>query len=1375
MKRLKIYILIYIIICISQRFIYLITKGTYTMNYTKRILSFFLTVTLCFLFFAHLLEAKTNAKDNGENGYVNRIDFANSVATKTDTYEYDLLIPDGAATPINATLDFNFTSDVSKLYVKVFNESGTVPTGVQEKSYETATVSKLYAIGMTVFGANCTLAKPELVLYLVVGTTSGLTFNSENVEKYKLTLRRFERLKSALIITTDNGNESFTPKPVLDSYVRHYSVTIPNAESLQSITITATPQTIADTRIDIGTSMNVSGATTIDFADYWNEDSQSAQIPISLTYTGNGSGVSTEYTLTVKSNDYTPIITKQPQPIICNKGDVAALSVEAEQPIEGSLSYQWMYNGIKITGATEADYQIPTDYAGQGYYYCVVTNVLNEDVFYSATSEKAYCGVNLTYISPPIIEKQPPLNDNYMTTYCVGERPNTIKFQATAKDYGTRLHNIIWVGTKQDGSDKIQESNELSGQEAYPTPQFKAGTYYYFLEIISVAVDDALNLQPASTFSNPVAITFTEYALDSFQGSGTESDPYIISSVADLEEIRRGIDDGFYFFNNYLKLTADIELPVDWQPLGTIIDVNFTEKPENASFGSSYPEWNGINVAPFSGTLDGDGHTITVAEGGLPLFNYVRDAKVKNLNIYGKQIQGAGLVNKSFIDYGTSGNYWESVVGQTIEINNVTLKSGSRTLLSGLVHGTGSGINSVIIQNSVIERDVIIGYDEQQNEIGSFVGEFNGKIENSISYATVKGVGSVGGLAGKKGQAMGSCDIINSAFLGEVIATHDRVGGIIGSGYIVSSAPATELVKIRNSYVAANITGNDKVGGIIGDESGSHYYVDRGNSYDLTGSQSITDNFFYGTLTANGSNVGGIVGYLWNFNKTLGTASNYWYASNAALLSIGGFAPIGLEWNEYNQPNEAQVSGLNLFASAKTNDEFADGTVLELLNGSDTSYKNWIQDTQYPIIDMFTPILSELSISGSYKTEYYIGDDLDLSGAVFTAHWSDGTINEISLSDITISGYDNTTRGVQTLTAAYGAVNTTFNVTVLKRALSTITVYLTLLGDDVHDSDEDGIRHLGKDNNLQVWIPRTAYTVDLNATVADVLKQALDSNNMMWSNPTGNYVESITRNGIELAEFTNGSTSGWVYALNGNYPLLGIAQQFLEEGDKIVFHYTDDYTQDKVNGALNDDSGDDDDDNGGTKPGGGGSGGGGGSSNPKPAAAEVTANSGDTKQTFSDVKSSDWFYSAVDWASANGFMTGTGDSQFSPQSQMTRAMLITVLARANGEDTSGGDTWYSKAVEWAMAKGITDGTNLNDNITREQLVTMLYRFTGEPASSGGIAFADADKISGYASAAVMWAVEQGIITGYEDGSFRPKNTATRAETAAILQRFITKQ
>ena len=157
---------------------------------------------------------------------------------------------------------------------------------------------------------------------------------------------------------------------------------------------------------------------------------------------------------------------------------------------------------------------------------------------------------------------------------------------------------------------------------------------------------------------------------------------------------------------------------------------------------------------------------------------------------------------------------------------------------------------------------------------------------------------------------------------------------------------------------------------------------------------------------------------------------------------------------------------------------------------------------------------------------------------------------------------------------------------------------------------------------------------------------------------------------------------------------------------------------------------------------------------------------------FSDVPATHWAYSAVEYVVDKGLFNGTSATTFSPETPMTRAMFFTVLARMDGVDTTGGTTWYDKALAWAVSEGISDGTNPEATITREQLAVMLYRYSGSPeAQASLITFSDAASVSDWAQDGMNWAVAQGILTGKTGGLLDPQGTASRAEVATMLMRM----
>ena len=161
----------------------------------------------------------------------------------------------------------------------------------------------------------------------------------------------------------------------------------------------------------------------------------------------------------------------------------------------------------------------------------------------------------------------------------------------------------------------------------------------------------------------------------------------------------------------------------------------------------------------------------------------------------------------------------------------------------------------------------------------------------------------------------------------------------------------------------------------------------------------------------------------------------------------------------------------------------------------------------------------------------------------------------------------------------------------------------------------------------------------------------------------------------------------------------------------------------------------------------------------------------DNSKDFIDTKNH-WSRDEVNFVAARELFNGVGDNLFGVSGDMTRGMVNTVLARLAGEDTNGGANWYDKGTEWAKKNGITDGANPTANITREQLAAMLYRFAGSPAVSGELSFADADQISGYAKDALLWAVQNGILNGTGNNLVAPKNSAERAQVAAMMARYL---
>lgn len=177
----------------------------------------------------------------------------------------------------------------------------------------------------------------------------------------------------------------------------------------------------------------------------------------------------------------------------------------------------------------------------------------------------------------------------------------------------------------------------------------------------------------------------------------------------------------------------------------------------------------------------------------------------------------------------------------------------------------------------------------------------------------------------------------------------------------------------------------------------------------------------------------------------------------------------------------------------------------------------------------------------------------------------------------------------------------------------------------------------------------------------------------------------------------------------------------------------------------------------------------------------IRVDSGDTIKildnsiSFTDT-GNHWAADAVDFVSARGLCYGTKANVFSPNAEMTRGMLATILARYADVDTAGGTTWYEKGAAWAVENGLSDGTGMEDNITREQLITIMYRYAlleGKQKGTGANlhGYTDADRVSSWAADAMSWAVGVGLIQGVTPETLAPQGNATRAQVAAILMHY----
>jgi hypothetical protein len=176
---------------------------------------------------------------------------------------------------------------------------------------------------------------------------------------------------------------------------------------------------------------------------------------------------------------------------------------------------------------------------------------------------------------------------------------------------------------------------------------------------------------------------------------------------------------------------------------------------------------------------------------------------------------------------------------------------------------------------------------------------------------------------------------------------------------------------------------------------------------------------------------------------------------------------------------------------------------------------------------------------------------------------------------------------------------------------------------------------------------------------------------------------------------------------------------------------------------------------------------------------------------YNDVEPSAWYAEAVRYVTENSLMNGTGGGAFSPETRMTRAMLVTVLYRYAGQpamssaapfsDIETGQ-WYTAAIAWAAGDGVVNGYadgrfGTNDHVTREQIASILYRYaerSGRSTSGASelTAYSDARAVSAYALDAVRWANANGLMQGRSASELAPGGDASRAEVATLIMRYI---
>ena len=792
-------------------------------------------------------------------------------------------------------------------------------------------------------------------------------------------------------------------------------------------------------------------------------------------------------------------------------------------------------------------------------------------------------------------------------------------------------------------------------------------------------------------------------------GSGTAADPYQIRTADEL-----------YWFAQYGGSSAHAKLMNDITINENVLDV------DGDLNGTGLREWTPINN--YTGTFDGGGHSISGLyiniENGISdtyvyvgLFGYIgRGGKVQDLNIKDSDITGSATVNDAGVSVG-------SVCGE----NHGTIENCSN---SGTVTGSGN--------------------------VGGFCGYNNaGTIENCYNTGPVSGsvtgkdaIANVGGVCGRNSGTIENCyntgSVNGRTDSGDAIA---YVGGVCGYN---DGAP------IENCYNTGNVTVTDGKDGI--------------KAY-----------------------VGGVCG-----RNNGGTITNCYWLNTSCDSGIGG------------------GNGTREKVESKSADPFTSGEVTWLLNAPQTAGP-WRQTLvgngdKFPNLDSTHREVVRVTVDEDYVSYLNSGDDFngepnkvyfDTKGERVDVPYpvtADTTLTTKSLVTPSITGsvtktYDGDTSVPEGhgLSITLGDIATGADVTATASSytyedtnageVKTIKASgITLAGDDADNyvfSTDTVTADVGeitprtltiaaedKNANMGDAIPELTYKVD-GLVGSDKLLEAPELTGVPDMTKAGEY--SITVIGGLASEnytisYVNGklvvgvsyvvTADGAVYYVlpkvgsfilpaapsKPGYIFMGWSDgnNTFQPGDEVGLFGDTDFTSVWAN------------------------------------MPDITSPEPDKPDElpFTDVPKTAWYYDAVKTAYEAGIMNGVTDTLFEPDGTLTRAMFWTILARVDGVDTDGGATWYSRAQQWAIENGVSDGSDPMGALTREQLVTMLWRLNGEPVVGYLITSPDASQISSWALEAMRWAASIGLIEGDETGALAPTATTTRAQAATFMVRYL---
>lgn len=493
------------------------------------------------------------------------------------------------------------------------------------------------------------------------------------------------------------------------------------------------------------------------------------------------------------------------------------------------------------------------------------------------------------------------------------------------------------------------------------------------------------------------------------------------------------------------------------------------------------------------------------------------------------------------------------------------------------------------------------------------------------------------------------------------------------------------------------------------------------------------------------------------------------YRENKDKLDVTG----GTLFLEYNNGKSETVDMTASMVSGFDNSVVGKCTVLVTYKGKTDTFD----------VEIIPKVLVSIGISKlPAKTSYLEArDTLDLAGGELTLYYDNDSTEKVAMALAEISGFDNTRVGKQTLTVTYQGKSTTFDVMIQEKSLSSVSIktvptVLNFLESKDNLSVDGGVLTLAYNNgtvaeiamsvdmvsgfdNTKVGKQTLTVTFGGKTATYDISIMAKKLTELKLTQKPSKLVyeegEKLNLNGLVVTAIYNNDTSAVVtdYEVSGFESTIGEKTVYIAYGEFSVS-----FTVNVIDGECK----------------------------------------GDDKcpgKHFTDVGAPDsWMHEGIDYAVKNGLFNGTGKNTFSPNANMTRAMLVTVLYRMEGSPSVAGiansfndvkaGQYYYDAVLWASSNGVVNGVGAgkfapNNNVTREQMATILYRYSEKKGidvsdKADISAFPDSGKVSSYAEDAIAWANGAGLIGGTNKGGkvvIDPLGNATRAQVATILMRY----